>query len=359
MEVLSTLWTEVVTRPMTNGLVFFYAVLGSNFGIAIIFFTIVTRILMYPLTMRQLNSTKKMQLIQPRIKELQEKYKNDRTRLSKEQMALFKEAGVNPLGCLGPMIIQLPIWIGLYSAIRAALASNPENLIDLSTKLYSWLPFVNEAIPLKSHFLWMDLGQPDPSVIVMPVLVGASMYLVQKMSTLPSTDPRQASMNNMMAWMFPLMFGFWTLTFPSGLAIYWVISNFISIVLQYRVTGWGGLVKQPAPVPAVVAEQPRRSAAQVRTQPPVIEGSLVKPPENLSLSGRIKRIFLGSQPAPPPGTIPEASVPGQSKPAAPAVKEEGAHGNDRNDRQDSRGRARQGPQPARSRPRRGRGRRRR
>ncbi len=367
MEVLSAIWTEVVTRPMTNGLVFFYAILGSNFGIAIIAFTIVTRILMYPLTMRQLQSTKKMQAIQPRIKELQAKYKDDKARLSKEQMALFKEAGVNPVGCLGPMIIQMPIWIGLYSAIQAALGSNPEQLVDLSHKLYSWLPFVNEAVPLKSHFLGMNLGQPGTGLayVLLPALVGASMYVVQKMSTLPSDDPRQASMNQMMAWMFPLLFAFWTLTFPAGLAIYWIISNVISIALQYRVTGWGGLTfkRAPArvPAPAVVATLPGRQQRALPTPPSapiVIEGTTTR--ENVGVLERIKRVFTGSQPARPvAGSIPEVIPPGDKPSSGSAVKEEVANGPTGNNGQDGGRSDRQGAQSARSRARRGRGRRRR
>ena len=139
---------------MINGLVLLYVVLGSNFGLAIIAFTIISRILMFPLTMRQLRQTSAMQKLAPQMKSMQEKYKNDRQRLQREQMRLYREAGVNPLGCLGPMIIQMPIFFGLFIAIRAALADTPEGLVSLSSKLYSWLPGGDAAI-LSTRGSWV------------------------------------------------------------------------------------------------------------------------------------------------------------------------------------------------------------
>jgi YidC/Oxa1 family membrane protein insertase len=172
------------------------------------------------------------------MKQLQEKYKDDRGRASQETMRLYKAHGVNPLGCLGPMFIQMPIWIGLFQTIRQTVASTPESLVGLSQHLYGWLPQVHKAIPIDASFLWMDLGHPDPSPFVMPILVGGSMWVMQKMTTMPSADPRQASTNRMMLWMMPLMFGFFTLNFESGLALYWIVSNVVGIVIQGFITGW-------------------------------------------------------------------------------------------------------------------------
>ena len=353
---IGDLWGLFVTGPITNGLVFFSAILGGNFGLAIILFTLVTRVILYPLTVKQLRSTRAMQQLQPRIKELQERHKNDRARLQREQMRLFKEAGVNPLGCLGPIMIQMPIWIGLFYAIRSSVADTPEGLVSLSNKLYSWLPLVDEVIPLNSSFLWMDLGRPDPSPLIMPLLVGASMWVVQKMSTIPSADPRQQSTTNMMTWMFPIMFGFWTLTFPSGLAVYWVTSNVVSIVLQYRVTGWGGLKKQPAPAPAGLDDQTGAKAEPV----PNTAAAPTSPIGNF-----LKRVFLGNPPvAVPPGESREAQLPqatpdGETATGERSAGERETHGTARDDRQDGRRGYRQGAQGARGRARRRRGRRRR
>jgi len=167
-------------------------------------------------------------------------------------MKLYKEAGVNPIGCLWPMLVQFPIWIALYQSIMQALAATPENLISLSQHLYSW-SIVQQSVPLEDKFLWLNLGQPD-GMLILTLLVGVTMWVQQKMVTTPAADPRQQSMNNMTLMMMPLMFMLFALQFPSGLALYWVVSNIIGIVIQYFVSGgWGYLLGPPktkvAPVP--------------------------------------------------------------------------------------------------------------
>lgn len=241
MEFLGDAWSTIIIQPMVNSLLLLYWVFFSNFGIAIIAFTMLVRLVMVPLTIKQSRQIKAMNGLQPLMKQLQEKYKNDRQRVSQETMKLYKEHGVNPLGCLGPMFIQFPIWIGLFQAIRQTVPNNPETLVELSGNLYSWLPQVHSIIPINSSFLWMDLALPDPSPFVMPILVGGSMFVMQKMTTMPSVDERQASTNRMMLWMMPLMFGFFTLNFSSGLAVYWVVSNIIGVAIQGFITGWDPL----------------------------------------------------------------------------------------------------------------------
>ena len=245
MEYLSfflDIWNLVIIQPMINGLVLLYSWTFSNFGLAILAFTILVRLAMVPLTVKQSRQIKAMSQLQPLMKEIQQRHKDDRQKASQETMRLYKERGVNPLGCLGPMFIQFPIWIGLYQAILQTVPSNPESLVGLSRHLYDWLPQVHSVIPLDSRFLWMDLALPDPSPFVMPVLVGASMFVMQKMTTMPTADERQASTNRMMLWMMPAMFGFFTLNFPSGLALYWVVSNIVGVAIQGFVTGWGPIV---------------------------------------------------------------------------------------------------------------------
>ena len=241
MEFLGDAWSTIIIQPMVNSLLLLYWVFFSNFGIAIVAFTMLVRLVMVPLTIKQSRQIKAMNGLQPLMKQLQEKYKNDRQRVSQETMKLYKEHGVNPLGCLGPMFIQFPIWIGLFQAIRQTVPNQPENLVELSGNLYSWLPQVHSIIPINSSFLWMDLALPDPSPFVMPILVGGSMFVMQKMTTMPSVDARQASTNRMMLWMMPLMFGFFTLNFSSGLAVYWVVSNIIGVAIQGFITGWDPL----------------------------------------------------------------------------------------------------------------------
>jgi YidC/Oxa1 family membrane protein insertase len=143
------------------------------------------------------------------------------------------------------MLVQFPIWVALYQAIMIALATTPENLLNLASHLYSW-GMVSQAIPLGSKFLWLDLGQPDP-YLILAIIVGGTMWVQQKMTTAPAVDPRQESTQRMTTLMMPLMFGLLTLMFPSGLALYWAVSNIIGIITQYFLTGGWGYLKFRSP----------------------------------------------------------------------------------------------------------------
>jgi len=231
-------WELIVQQPVINVLIMLTNYLAGSFGMAIIVLTITVNVVMVPLTLKQIKASKAMQEMQPKIAELQKKYAKDRQKLAQEQMRLYKESGMSPTGCLLPMLIQMPIWIALYQSIMLSLAVAPEGLLNLSQYLYSW-PEVYAMLPLRSNFLWFDLAQPD---MFLAILVGASMWLQQKMSMPTSADPKQAAQSRMMLWMMPLMFTFLSLSFPSGLPLFWVTSSVVRIVMQYRVTGWGGLL---------------------------------------------------------------------------------------------------------------------
>ena len=250
---------------MINILIVLSNYLFNSFGLTIIALTIVIRASMYPLTIKQLHASKAMQELQPKLTELQKKYPKDREKLAKEQMRLYKESGVSPAGCMVPMLIQMPIWIALYQSIMLALAVAPEGLLNLSRYLYSW-PVVYSILPLSSNFLWLNLAAPD-SLFLLPILVGGTMWVQQKMTMRPTADPKQQSMSNMMLWLMPLMFAFLSLQFPSGLALYWVTSNVIGIVTQYFVTGWGGLVKSTAKKLAGSDKKYKKRIAGVEEEP--------------------------------------------------------------------------------------------
>ena len=149
---MAELWNTIILEPVLNSLIAMCTVLGGNFGLAIIVLTVVVRLALFPLTVRQTQSTKAMQSLQPRIQELQKKYAKNQQKLQQEMMKVYKEAGINPLGCLWPMLIQLPIWIALYQSIMQALAATPESLLKLSQHLYHWAA-VGQAVPLNEHFL--------------------------------------------------------------------------------------------------------------------------------------------------------------------------------------------------------------
>ena len=254
MEFITLLWNEIITRPMTNSLMVLYVLFAGNLGLSIIAFTIVVRGMTFPLVRRQLRQTRKMQDLQPRIKIINEKYKSDPKLRGSEVMKAYKETGVNPIGCLGPLVIQMPIFIGLFWAINNVLPFTPENLAGLSGKLYSFLPFLNVAVPVDRQFLGMDLAlEPTRDKSILAYLLvgisGLSMFVQQKMTQTNTGDPAQMSSQRMMTFMFPVMFGMFSLFFPIGLVIYWVASNLIGIFMQYFITGWGSLRPQPAGLP--------------------------------------------------------------------------------------------------------------
>jgi len=261
LEVFGQAWNLIILEPIINVLIVLSHYLFSNFGLAIIALTIVVNGAMYPLIRKQLSSSKAMQELQPKMAELQKKYAKDKEKLAKEQMKLYKESGVSPAGCLVPMLIQMPIWIALYQSIIRLLAVTPEDFLGLSQYLYSW-SVVYSALPLGSNFLWLNLATSDP-LLLLPLLVGGTMWVQQKMITPTTADPKQQTQSRLMLWMMPLMFAFITLSFPSGLALFWVTSSVIRIAIQYFVTGWGGLVKVATPKSPDRDKKYRKRIAQV------------------------------------------------------------------------------------------------
>jgi len=235
---------EFIIVPFTNALIFIYNILGENFGLAIIVFTVVVRLATYPFTASQLKSTKAMQDLQKTKKwqQIQKKYKNDREKLSQEQMKIYKEKGINPLGSCLPTLIQFPIIIGLYWSVTRALASTPIELLNFARGI--GLPNIAELIPLNSQFLWMDLGQPERLVLdfipfgipVLAILVMITSYVQTKMMSPGSADGQGAQMSGMMNIYMPLLMGYISYIYAAGLALYFVTSNIVSM-LQYVLMG--------------------------------------------------------------------------------------------------------------------------
>ncbi len=267
---------DIIVNPFITILLFLYQILGGNVVLAIIVFTILVRLATYPLTMKQQRSTKAMQEIQPEMKKLQEKYKNDRERLAAAQMELYREYGVNPLaGCL-PLLIQFPILIGLYRAIVAKLAATPLQLLDMSGRL--WIDDLSSAVPMDSRFLWLNLATPDP-LYILPILVVVTTWLQQKLLT-PATassssgdksTDQAAAMSRQMMMIMPIMFGFFSLSFASGLSIYFIVSNIIGIG-QYAMMGkidlkqTLGLKKGEEPAPVPVSKRAAKAKARAEAE---------------------------------------------------------------------------------------------
>ena len=243
---------QFITNPMLNVLLLVYDLLGNNFGIAIIVFTVLIRLLTYPLTASSLKSTQKMQEMQnsKKWKDLQKKYKDDKQKLQEEQLKLYREIGFNPLsGCL-PTLIQFPIIIGLYQAIIRVMASTPMSILELSDRLYGFVS--STLIPVNDRFLWMDLGQPErwelgfleglpvigDGIPVLAIIVIITSWLsTRTMSAGASSGGQGAQMTQMMGIYMPLLMGWLAYSYASGLALYFVVSNILGVVQNMILRG--------------------------------------------------------------------------------------------------------------------------
>lgn len=292
---------DLILNPFVTILAWLYAALNQDIVLAIVVLTVIIRFLTYPLLAKQQESSRKMQQVQPQLKKLQEKYKNDKEKLSQAQMKLYRENKVNPVGGCFPMVIQFPILIGLYQAIFFALAATPFQLVDLSERLL--IPGLDSLIPLQR--MWTPIPQlasilPELDLtlaptenphysLLLPLLVLVTTWAQQKltmMTTKQKSDkndddeddkPRggQAQMMQSMTTIMPIMFGFFSMTFSVGLSIYFVTSNLIGIV-QYSPQGRNVLDKlfrkkqtDDAPVEIVFdEEEPTKKPRKRRKKKP-------------------------------------------------------------------------------------------
>ncbi|GEM_PF-785315 len=253
-------FTVGLLDPMINVLVVFNHALWGSFGLAVIAFTILVRFVTFPLTLRQLQQTRAMQSLQPQVQEIQKKF-TDPKRRQEETMKAYRAAGVNPLGCLGPLVLQFPILIALFYAIRQTLAISPEALDNLSSHLYSW-SYIQSAIPLEESFLGINLAE-GASInvlnlnLLIVLLVGFSTWAQSKTTVTVANDERARTQQQMMQWMLPIMFMFFGLSFPSGVSLYWVVTSFVSVGFNVVTYGFPALNIQPLvgpPMPRVSVE---------------------------------------------------------------------------------------------------------
>ena len=204
-----------VTHPMQQALTFFYVLTQKagypSYGVAIILLTVAIKALMYPLTVKQVKSMKAVQEMQPKVKALQEKFKDNKERLQTEIAALYRENRVNPLsGCL-PLIVQMPILMGIFFAIKEYNYEGPTNFL--------WLANLQQGT---------SLTDPSDPYFVIPLLCALTTYVQQKQTTTEMTQQ-----NKMMLIFMPVFIGYITITFPAGLGIYWVVSNLVQIAQQW------------------------------------------------------------------------------------------------------------------------------
>lgn len=197
-------WLWFIAKPL-HTLLSFIQSFAVNWGVSIMILTFIVRGAMYPLTKAQYTSMAKMRMLQPKLQAMRERIGDDRQRMSQEMMELYKKEKVNPLGGCLPLILQMPIFIALYWALM-------ESVELRHSPFFGWI-----------H----DLSAQDPYYIL-PLLMGASMFLIQKMSPTTVTDPMQQKIMTFM----PVMFTFFFLFFPSGLVLYWLVSNVVTLIQQ-------------------------------------------------------------------------------------------------------------------------------
>ena len=207
-------WAWFIAKPLF-WLLTFIQKLVHNWGLAIICVTLVVKAILYPLTKAQYTSMAKMRMLQPKLQEMRERFGEDRQRMSQEMMKLYKDEKVNPLGGCLPLLLQMPIFIALYWTFMEAVELR-------HAPFFGWI---------------QDLSAQDPYYIL-PILMGASMFLLQKMSPTPVVDPMQQKIMNFM----PLIFMVFFLWFPAGLVLYWLVSNLITIIQQQLI--YRGLEKK-------------------------------------------------------------------------------------------------------------------
>jgi YidC/Oxa1 family membrane protein insertase len=241
----------IITLPIFNVLMLLYHLFGSM-ALSIIVLTLIVRLALFPLTLRQLKSTKATQAIQPLIADVRKKYKDQKEQYAAMQ-AIYKEYGVNPVaGCL-PLLIQLPVLYGLFFALREALNTGnlppAQYLISLNQSIYPFLP--KFIIPPDPYMIWfggpINLGHPDPTHIL-PILAALATFLQLRMSQPRTRTGSKDAMTQQMAimqYIMPLVTLFFAWTFPAGLALYWTTTSVFSMVQQYFVTGWGSLAVMP------------------------------------------------------------------------------------------------------------------
>lgn len=207
-------WNQYIVYPLSLLIIKMAEIAAGSYGISIILVTLIIRLAILPLMIKQTKSSKAMQALQPEMKALKEKYssKDQKTqqKLQQETMALFQKNGVNPLAGCFPLIIQMPVLIGFYHAISRTREIAEHN------------------------FLWFDLGSPDP-FYALPLIAGVTTFIQQKMmmAGTANQNPQMA----MMLWMMPIMIVVFAINFPAALSLYWVVGNIFMIVQTYFIKG--------------------------------------------------------------------------------------------------------------------------
>lgn len=209
LESDNSFWAHYFVKPLSHMLDFFADIFWGQYGISILLVTIGVRLIILPLTLKQVRSSKKMQELQPELKKMKEKYKDDPKKQQEETMKLFQQNGVNPLAGCFPLIVQMPVLIALYNAI------------------------VRNADIRHHHFLWLQLGTPDPYYIL-PLCAAITTFLQQKV--MMKQTPGNAQMQGLL-YIYPILIFVMAMNFASALPLYWIYGNIFTIIQSYFIYG--------------------------------------------------------------------------------------------------------------------------
>lgn len=215
-------WFDIIAKPLLVALRFFNKYL-SNYGLSIILLTILIKILFWPLTRKSYQSMKEMRKLQPMMAKLREKYKNNKQEMNKQLMGLYKTYKINPMGGCLPMLVQMPVFFAFYRIL-------PNSIELRHAPFVLWVNDLSAPERLFSFPFTIPLMAPPYGIPILTLLMGASMFLQQKMTPMTG-DPAQAKMMMLL----PVVFTFLFINFPSGLVLYWLVNNILSIAQQYRI----------------------------------------------------------------------------------------------------------------------------
>lgn len=308
---------SIVVHGLQDLLVFLNSFVGYNPGLTIVIFTVLLKLVTMPLTLKSLQSSRNMQSIQPLVKAVQQKYKDDKAKQQQETMRIYSEHGVNPmLGCL-PMLLQLPVFFAMYQALSALV--NPAT--SYAGLPMIWSPVVSAAVstqaPFAQPFLWIpNLASHDP-LYIMPVLAAFFQFLSSRMA-IPygyskTADPQQQTMNRMMQFM-PLMIIIFYSNFAAGAVLYWAASSLFQAVQQYFITGFGALAELPGLHWLPKKELPKITPKVIaRIEEEEKKEAKRKPPEEVAPAPAASKYRSTETPTPTPATAP-APVVADSRP---------------------------------------------
>lgn len=244
---LSQIFNTILYEPLFNALIFLYKIIpGQDMGIAIIVLTLVIRFLLYPFSRSAVKAQKSMQEMNPKLKEIKEKYKNDREKMAEELIKFYREHKINPLSSCLPFLIQFPILIALYRVFIGGLTFDPESGILVANQLAHLYPPLRDfftTTPINPYFLGV-INLAHSGNVILALLAGGLQYWQSKMLMVKKSPPKlpgakdeaiTAALSKQMTYFFPLMIVFLGISLPAGLTLYWVITTVFSIVQQYFV----------------------------------------------------------------------------------------------------------------------------